>query len=102
MTDECISWSDIIGRLPFSFHPLLIFSYLTDALFRSFRTHCSNLPAPIVVDYGGYFGGASDMLICGKSTPIRSIEEELLKTADLVTPFDFRYLTGIEYTMNTI
>ena len=80
-----------MGTLPFSFHPVLIFSKLTDALFHSFRTHCSNLPAPIVIDHGGYFGGASDMLICGKSTYIRSItndytQVELSKTADLVTP----------------
>ena len=27
----------------------------------SFRTHSSNLPAPIVVDHGGNFGGASDI-----------------------------------------
>ena len=81
-----------MGRLPFSFHPFLIFSYLRDAIFHSFRTHCSNLPAPIVVDHGGYFGGATDKLMCGKSIPIRSTtddytEVELLKTADLVTPF---------------
>ena len=80
-----------MGRLPFSFHPFLVFSYLIDALFHSFRTHCSNLPAQIVVDYGGYFGGATDMLVCGKSTPIRPttddyVEVELLMTADLVTP----------------
>jgi hypothetical protein len=75
-----------MGRLPLSFHPVLIFSYLIDALFRSFRTHCSDLPAPIVVDHGGYFGSAIDMLICGISTPIRSTEVDLLKTADLVTP----------------
>ena len=37
-------------RLPFSFHPLLIFSYLTDALLHSLCAHSSNLPALIVVD----------------------------------------------------
>ena len=58
-------------RLPFSFHPLLILSFLTDALFHSFCTHCFNFPVPIVVDYSGYFGGATDMLMCGKSTPIK-------------------------------
>jgi hypothetical protein len=58
-----------MGKLPFSFHPVLVFSYLTDALFHSFRTHCSNLPTLIVVDHGGYFGSASDKLMCGKSTP---------------------------------
>ena len=78
-------------RLPFSFDPVLIFSNLTDALFHSFRTHSSNLPAPIVVDYGGYFGGATDILTCGESTPIRSTTDDctevgVLKTADLVTP----------------
>ena len=61
-----------MGRLPFSFYPHLIFNYLTDALSCSFRTHCFNLPAPIVVDHGGYFGGASRGLMCGKSTHIRS------------------------------
>jgi hypothetical protein len=59
-------------RLPFSFHPVLIFSYLTDALFHRFRTHRSNLPAQIVVDHGGYFGCATDMLMCRKSTARRS------------------------------
>ena len=83
-----------MGRLPFSFHPVLIFSYLMDALSHSFRTYCSNFPTPIVVDQGGYFGGAScatDMLISWKSTSMKSTtvdltEVELLKTADLVTP----------------
>ena len=80
-----------MGRLPFSFHPHPIFSHLTDALSHSFRTHCFNLPVPIVVDHGGYFGGSSRALIRRKSTPIRSTtddytEVELLKTADLVTP----------------
>ena len=76
-----------MGRLPFSFHPVLIFSFLTDALFHSFRTYCSNFPAPIVVYHGGYFGGATDKLVCGKST-IRSTlyRSRLLKTADLVIP----------------
>ena len=75
-------------RLPFSFCPVLIFSYLTDALFHSFRTHCSNLPVPIVVDHGGYFGGAANMLMCGKSTPIRSTTDDYtqVEQADLVTP----------------
>ena len=80
-----------MGRLPFSFHPVLIFSDLIDALFHSFRTHCSNLPAQIIVDQGRYFGGATDLLMCGKSTLIRSTtddytEVELLNAADLVTP----------------
>ena len=77
----------------FSFHPLLIFSHITDALSHSFRTHCSNLPTPIVVDHGGNFGGASRALMCGKSTHIRSTwstddytKVELLKTVDLVAP----------------
>ena len=79
-------------RLPFSFHPFLIISYQVDALFHSFRTHCSDLPVQIVVDHGGYFGGATDMFMCGKSTAVRSktddyyTEVELLKTAGLVTP----------------
>ena len=64
-----------MGRLPFSFHPALIFSYHIDALFHSFRTLFPNLPAPIVVDHGGYFGGTTDMLVCGKSTPITSITD---------------------------
>ena len=55
--------------LPFNFHPVLIFSYLIDALNHSFRTHCSNFPAPIVVDHGGYLGGATDMLMCRESIP---------------------------------
>ena len=63
-------------RLPFSFHPLLIFSNPTNVLFSSLRTHCSNLPALIVVDHSGYLGGAADMLMCGKSTPIRSTTDE--------------------------
>jgi hypothetical protein len=77
-------------ELPFSFHPLLIFSYLIDALFHSFRPHCFNLPTTIVVDHGGYFGGTT--VLCGKSTPIRSTtngyhtEVESLNTADLLTP----------------
>jgi len=76
-----------MGRLPFSFHPVLIFSNLTDALSHSFRTHGSNLPAPIVVDHGGYFGGASDMLMCGKSTSLRSTTvSDYTEVADLVTP----------------
>ena len=61
-----------MGNLPFSFHPVLNFSILTDTLFHSFRTYCSNLPVQIVVDHGGYLGGTADMLQCGKSTPIRS------------------------------
>ena len=65
-----------MGRLPFSFYPVLIFSYFRDALFHSFRTHCSDLPALIVVDHGGYFGGAADMLMCRKSTPIRSTTDD--------------------------
>ena len=78
-------------RLPFSFQPLLIFSHLINAFFHSFRTHCSNLPTPIVVDHGGYFGGATNMLICWKSTPVKSTDDyysevELLNTAHLVTP----------------
>ena len=77
MIDEYIlTWSDIIGRLPFGFHPVLILSYFTDAFSHSFRTHCSNLPAPIVVDYSRYFGGTTDMLMCGKSTPIRSTTDD--------------------------
>ena len=83
-----------MGRLPFSFHPVLIFSYLIDALSHSFRTYCSNFPTPIVVDQRGYFGSAScatDMLISWKSTPIKPTtvdftKVELLKTADLVAP----------------
>ena len=86
-----MEWNYGTVTLPFSFHPLLIFSYLTDAFFHSFRTHCPNLSAQIVVDHGGYFGGATDLLICGKSTAIRDtsiieLEVELLKTADLITP----------------
>ena len=79
-------------RLPFSFHPVLIFSLLTDALFHSFRTDCSNFPALIIVNYGGYFGGATDMFMCGKSTSVRPTTDdyytaaEQLKTTDLVTP----------------
>ena len=60
-----------MGRLPFSFRPFLIFGNFTDVLFYSLRTHCSNLPAQIVVDHRGNFGGAADMLMCWKSTPIR-------------------------------
>jgi hypothetical protein len=71
-----------MGRLPFSFHPVLIFSNLTDTLFHSFRTHCSNLPAQIVVDHCGYFGGASDMLVCGKSTPIRLTTSDYTEKED--------------------
>ena len=71
-----LTWNDIMGRLPFSFHPHLIFSYLRDALSHSFRTHCSNLPAPVVVDNGGYFRGATDMLMCGKSTPTISTTDD--------------------------
>ena len=59
-----------MGRLPFSFHPILNSSYHIDALFRSFRPHCSNLPARIVVDHGGYFGGTADILLRGKSKSI--------------------------------
>jgi hypothetical protein len=59
-----------MGMLPFRFHPFLIFGYHKIALFHSFRAHCSNLPAPIIVDHGGNFWGAIDMLLCGKSTPI--------------------------------
>ena len=55
-------------KLPFSFYPVLIFSNHKDAVFRSLRTYCSNLPVPIVVDHSGYFGGATDMLMCRKST----------------------------------
>ena len=51
-----------MGNLPFSFHPVLNFSILTDTLFHSFRTYCSNLPVQIVVDHGGYLGGTADML----------------------------------------
>ena len=65
-----------MGRLPFSFHPVLIISYQIDALSYSFRTHCFNLPALIVVDHGRYFGGTTDMLLCGKSTPIRSTTDD--------------------------
>ena len=65
-----------MGRLPFGFHPVLIFSNLTDTLFRSFRTHRSNFPAEIVIDHGGYFGGSTDMLLRGKSTSIRSTADE--------------------------
>ena len=59
-------------KLPFSFHPFLIISYQIYALFHSFRTHCSDLPSQIVVDHCGYFGGATDMFMCGKSIPVRS------------------------------
>ena len=65
-----------MGRLPFSFHPVLIISYQIDAVFHSFRTHCSNLPAPIVVDHGGYFGGTTDLLLRGKSTSMRSTTDD--------------------------
>ena len=65
-----------MGRLPFSFHPLFIFSIPTNVLFNSFRTHCSNLPTQIVVDHCGYFGGAADMLMCGKSTSIKSTADD--------------------------
>ena len=86
-------------RLPFSLNPVLIFRYLTDALFHRFRTHSSDLPAPIVVDHGGYFGGASDMLICGESMHIRlsTYWSRLLNWP--CNAFDFGHLTGIEYTM---
>ena len=57
-----------MGILPFSFHPAFIVSYQIDALLHSFCAHCSNLPAQIVVDHGGYFGGTTDMLLRGKST----------------------------------
>ena len=67
-----------MGRLPFSFHPVPIFSFLVDALFYSFRAHCSNLPSLIVAYHGGYFGCAADMLMCGKSTPIRSTTEKIV------------------------
>ena len=56
------------GTLPFGFHPVFFFNNLTDALFHSFRPHCSNLPSPVVVDHGWYFGGTADEFICGKST----------------------------------
>ena len=90
-----------MGRLPFSFHPVFIFSLHKDALFHSLRTHCSNLPGPIVVDHGGYFGGATDMLMCGKSTTVRSTTR-LLSTAKHFRPcnwFGFGHLPWIEYTM---
>jgi hypothetical protein len=51
-------------------------SNFTDALFHSFRTHFSNLPAQIVVDHGGYFGGTADELVCGKSTLVRSTTDD--------------------------
>ena len=57
-----------MGRLPFSLHPVFILSYQIDVLFHSFCTHCSNLPAQIVVDHGGNFGGTTDMLLRRKST----------------------------------
>ena len=89
-----------MGKLPFSFHPVLIFSYLTDVLYHSFRTHCSNIPALIVIHHGGYFGGATDMVICGKSTSTRSTtddytEVEVLNAADLVTPLISGTLPGL-------
>ena len=83
-----IAWSDIMRRLPFSFHPVFIFSCLIDALFHCFRTHCSNLPAYIIVDHGGYFRGATDMLLCRISTLMRwnQLMNTPKKTAGLVTP----------------
>ena len=77
-----------MGGLPFRSHPVLIFSYQINAVFHSFRTHCSNLPATIVVDHGGYFGGTTDILLCGKSTDIRSTTDEYCwrLESDLVTP----------------
>ena len=76
-----------MGRLPFNFHPVLIFSYHIDALFHSFRTHCSYLPAQIVVDHRGYFGGTTDLLLSGKSTPIKSTtDDNTEEDSDLVTP----------------
>ena len=74
-----------MGKLPFSFHPVLIFSYLRDALFHSFRTHCSNLPAQVVVDHSGYFGGTADMLMCGKSKHITSTTEDYTEVGLLLT-----------------
>ena len=65
-----------MGRLPFNFHPVLIFSYRIDAFFRSFRPHCSNLPARIVVDHGGYFGGTTGIHLRRKSTHIRSTTDD--------------------------
>ena len=90
-----------MGRLPFSFHPLLIFSYLIDALFSSFCTDCSNLPAQIIVDHRRYFRGTTDMLLCGKSIPMRSTSDDYTEVDCWrpCNPFDFRNLTGIEYTM---
>ena len=64
-----------MGLLPFNFHPILIIRYLTDTVFHSFRTHSSNLPVLIVVDYGGYFGGATHMLVCGKSTHLLTLDD---------------------------
>ena len=90
-------------KLPFSFHPVFIISYQINALFRSFRTHCSNFPAQIVVDHGGYFGCAANILLCGKSTSIRSMNTP--KTAEdcrPCNPFNFRLLTGIKYTKITV
>jgi hypothetical protein len=76
-----------MGMLPFRFHPVLIFSYQIDALIHSFRTHCFNLPAQIVVDHGRYFGGTTDILLCGKSTPMRSTTDDYAELkSDLVTP----------------
>ena len=63
-------------KLPFSFHPVLIFSNFKDTLPRSFRSNSSNFAVTIVVDHGGYFGGARDMLMCGKSTPTTSTTDE--------------------------
>ena len=72
-------------RLPFSFHPVFIFSCLIDALFHCFRTHSSNLPATIVVDHSGYFGCTTDMLMCGKSTPVRSTTDYYYIEVELLT-----------------
>ena len=92
-----------MGRLPFSFHPVLIFSYQKVALFHSFGTHCFYLPAQIVVDHGGYFGGSTDILLCGKSTPIRSTTDDNTEVdCRPCNPFDFGHLTGIKYTMITV
>ena len=63
--------------LPFCLHPFLFFSYRINALFHNLCTHCSNLPAQIVVDHGGYFGSTADMLMCRKSICIRSTTDEV-------------------------
>ena len=89
-----------MGRLPFSFHPVLIFGDLADALFLNFRTHCSNLSAPIVVDHSGYFGGTTDKFMCGKSTLAHDRQLMTIPkySADLVTAL----ISGTRPGMNTL